>query len=72
MITIDTIVSPSFANQTYDILTQHTNNIHTTLTQSAKHRSLVIDDEIDGDMDPNLEEPLKAKLKQMPSRQGAK
>lgn len=37
----------------------------------AKHRSFTIDDDVDGDMDPNLEEPLKAKLKRMPSRQGA-
>lgn len=41
-------------------------------TKSAKHRSLTIEDEIDdNDMDPNLEEPLRAKLRQEPSRQGA-
>lgn len=37
--------------------------------QSAKRRSLTIDDDVD-EMDPNLEEPLKAKMRREP-RQGA-
>lgn len=41
--------------------------------KSAKYRSFTIDDEVDGNsMDPNLEEPLKAKLRRELSRQGAK
>lgn len=48
----------------------HTNT-H-TLKRTAKHRSFTIDDEVDGiEMDPNLEEPLKAKMRREPSRQGA-
>lgn len=45
----------------------------TTNTKSGKHRMFTIEDDVDSDnMDPNLEEPLKAaKLKRMPSRQGA-
>lgn len=37
--------------------------------RSAKRRSLTIDDDVD-EMDPNLEEPLKAKMRREP-RQGA-
>lgn len=67
------MVSPSFTNKTHEIRTP-TRHLHTQHEQnSAKHRSFTIDDDVDGDnMDPNLEEPLKAaKLKRMPSRQGA-
>lgn len=57
-------------------MTEHTHYIthlpHNTRT-TAKHRSFTIDDDVDGnDMDPNLEEPLRAKLRREPSRQGAK
>lgn len=39
------------------------------IVHSAKRRSLTIDDDVD-EMDPNLEEPLKAKMRREP-RQGA-
>ncbi|XP_031616622.1 uncharacterized protein LOC116336710 isoform X3 [Contarinia nasturtii] len=59
-----------YALSLYTQTTDHLIKIFiTSQVHEAKHRSFVIDDEVDGDMDLNLEEPLKAKLKQMPSRQ---
>lgn len=50
------------------------NEKNKTKKNTAKHRSfsISIDDDVDGNnMDPNLEEPLKAKLRREPTRQGA-